>query len=234
MIIAVIPARGGSKRIPGKNIRDFCGKPIIQYSIEAAGDSGVFDRIIVSTDCDEIAAIATQCGAEVPFTRPAELSDSFTTTTPVVQHAIRMVDSGENPVEYACCIYGCAPFVTGQNLRTGLNQLKRHPSAEFSLPITTFPYPIFRSLRRKHGQECEMVYPEHESTRSQDLPEAWHDAGQFYWSDKSTWMKLIGGILSAKLVGIPIPRYCVQDIDTPEDWERAELMYELLSSKDVV
>lgn len=232
MILAVIPARGGSKRIPGKNIRPFSGRPIIEYSIEAALQSGVFDRVIVSTDNDEIAAVARRCGAEVPFVRPEELSDDFATTTPVMQHAVQQIHSADVPVEFACCIYGTAPFVEAGEIRAGLDRLREHPTAQFSLSVTTFPYAIFRSLRSNDNDEFEMFYPEHETTRSQDLPEAWHDAGQFYWADMKTWQQLSGGILAAKLVGVPVPRHRVQDIDTPEDWQRAELMFELLAQKD--
>lgn len=234
MILAVIPARGGSKRIPGKNIRLFCGRPIIEYSIEAALHSGVFDRVVVSTDCDRIAETAKRCGAEVPFRRPAELSNDFTTTTPVVQHAIAELTTVADPIEYACCIYGTAPFISAADITCGLRKLKSHPTSEFSLPVTTFPYSIFRSLKLTGKDQFEMFYPEHQTTRSQDLPEAWHDAGQFYWASRATWQDLRGGILSAKLIGVPIPRYRVQDIDTAEDWHRAELMFELLSQKDNV
>jgi pseudaminic acid cytidylyltransferase len=231
MILAVIPARGGSKRIPGKNIRPFCGRPIIEYSIHAALQSGIFDRVVVSTDCEQIAEVARRSGAEVPFTRPAELSDEFSTTTPVIQHAINEVMLAGNVVKYACCIYGTAPFVSAKDIGDGLKKLKAHATAEFSLPVTTFPYAIFRSLRMTGDDHCEMFYPEHQTTRSQDLPEAWHDAGQFYWASEPVWRGLNGGILSAKLVGVPIPRHRVQDIDTPEDWRRAELMFELLSKE---
>jgi pseudaminic acid cytidylyltransferase len=233
MIIAIIPARGGSKRIPQKNIRSFCGKPIIQYSIEAAIQSDVFDRVIVSTDSDDIAAIAERCGAEVPFRRPAYLSDEFATTLRVIQHAIAATTADENPVKFACCIYGTAPFVTPTDIKAGFERIKNLSTPHFVLPVTTFPYCIFRSLRMTQSFEGEMFYPKDESTRSQDLPEAWHDAGQFYWAGESTWMQA-KGILSAKLIGIPIPRHRVQDIDTPEDWRRAELMFELLSKESDV
>jgi pseudaminic acid cytidylyltransferase len=230
MILCVIPARGGSKRIPRKNIRPFCGKPIIQYSVEAAIQSGVFDRVVVSTDCRDIAAVAERCGAEVPFFRPAQLSDEFATTLPAVQHAIATMNSTEAPVSLACCLYGTAPFVTVADIQAGFEAIKNCSTPHFVLPVTTFPYCIFRSLRMSQESECEMFYPQDESTRSQDLPEAWHDAGQFYWARESTWRQA-KGILSSKLIGIPIPRYRVQDIDTPEDWRRAELMFELLSKE---
>lgn len=230
MIVAVIPARGGSKRIPGKNVRAFCGRPIIEYSIQAALQSNIFDRVIVSTDCDQIADVAKRNGAEIPFVRPPELSNDFATTTPVVQHAIAAIESEGAQIDFVCCIYGTAPFISPGDIQEGLERLQASSVARFSLPVTTFPYSIFRSLKMKSENECEMFYPEHESTRSQDLPEAWHDAGQFYWASADDWRRLEGGILSSKLFGLPIPRHRVQDIDTPEDWQRAELMFELLSN----
>jgi N-acylneuraminate cytidylyltransferase len=224
MILAVIPARGGSKRIRGKNIRPFCGQPIIKYSIDAALESGVFDRVIVSTDCEEIAAVARQCKAEVPFERPAELSDDHTPTVPVVRHAVEWMSDHEAPVEHACCIYATAPFVRADDLRAGFEALRQDSSADFAFPVTTFAFPIFRSLKLNEGR-VEMFYPEHETTRSQDLPEAWHDAGQFYWGTRSAW-KGDRGIFTAASIGLPIERHRVQDIDTEEDWTRAELMYQ--------
>ena len=226
MIIAVIPARGGSKRIPGKNTKMFCGKPIIQYAIDAASNAGVFDRIIVSTDSEEIGEVAERCGAEVPFRRPPELSDDHTTTVPVIRHAVECLASPKDPVEYACCIYATAPFVNSEDVQKGLELLRSDRSADYAFPITTFPFPIFRSLRIEDGR-VEMFYPEHQSTRSQDLPEAWHDAGQFYWGTRSAWTTA-KGIFSSASVGIPIPRHRVQDIDTDEDWLRAELMFDAL------
>ena len=227
MIIAVIPARGGSKRIPRKNTRMFCGKPIIQYSIDAAVEAGVFDRIIVSTDCQQIAAVAIQCGAEVPFTRPAELSDDHTPTIPVIRHAIDELTLPANPIIFACCIYATAPLISAFDIRDSLTKLRQNSTAEFAFPLTTFPFPIFRSVRL-NGDRVEMFFPEHETTRSQDLPAAWHDAGQFYWGTATAWQTSTG-IFSANSIGMPIPRYRVQDIDTPEDWTRAEAMYTSLN-----
>ncbi len=226
MIIAVIPARGGSKRIPGKNTKMFCGKPIIQYAIDAAANAGVFDRIIVSTDSEEIAQVAQRCGAEVPFMRPPELSDDHTTTVPVIRHAVECLTTPEDPVEFACCVYATAPFVSSEDVQRGLELLRKNRTADYAFPITTFPFPIFRSLRFEQGR-VEMFYPEHQSTRSQDLPEAWHDAGQFYWGTRCAWTTG-KGIFSSVSLGIPVSRHRVQDIDTAEDWLRAELMYEAL------
>lgn len=229
MILAVIPARGGSKRIPGKNTREFCGRPVIAYSIAAAVESGVFDHVIVSTDCEQTAAVARELGATVPFMRPAELSDDHTPTIPVIRHAVIAMSDLIGPVTHACCIYATAPFVSAVDIRSGLQVLQQTNGAEFAFPVTTFPFPIFRSLKMS-GNHVEMFYPEHELTRSQDLPEAWHDAGQFYWGTSAAWRDR-NGIFSAQSLGIPLPRHRVQDIDTEEDWIRAERMFRLEKSK---
>lgn len=228
MIVAVIPARAGSKRIPGKNTRPFCGRPIIEYSIQAALQAEVFDRVMVSTDSDPIAELAIAAGAEAPFRRPLELADDFTPTIPVIRHAIQSIETVADPIEFCCCLYPTAPFVTVSDLRLGLEKLQQHPAAEFAFPITTFSFPIFRSLQFD-GDKLAMFFPEYENTRSQDLPEAWHDAGQFYWGTARAWQEATG-IYSNASVGIPIPRYRVQDIDTLEDWVRAEAMFRALAS----
>lgn len=224
MNIAVIPARGGSKRILRKNIRPFCGKPILAYSIEAALKTGLFSSVIVSTDDEEIANVARECGAEVPFIRPAELSDDMTGTTPVFRHAVQwFLDNGQD-VEAACCIYATAPFTTPSDIERGFAALDAHPAA-FS--ITTFPYPIHRGLARHDDATVSLIWPEHRLTRSQDLPEAYHDCGQFYWA--ATYFLLDEKeFMDGEAVGIPIPRHRVQDIDTEEDWVRAEAMYRVL------
>src|SRR5690554_3648249 len=178
--IAIIPARGGSKRIPRKNIRDFSGQPMIAWSIQAALKSRVFDRIIVSTDDTEIAAIARRAGAETPFVRPATLSDDHTGTTAVMAHAIQwLLDSGQH-VQYACCIYATAPFIRPSDLATA-RQIIEHGSWNYVFAATEYVFPIFRAFHVLENGGCEMIYPEHRMTRSQDLPTAMHDAGQFYW-----------------------------------------------------
>lgn len=227
MMLAVIPARGGSKRIPGKNIRSFCGKPIIQYSIDAAFNAEVFDRVVVSTDSDEIAAVAVECGAEVPFVRPKQISDDHTPLIPVMRHAIDTLTTSDNPIEFACSIYATAPFVLPSDIKVGLQKLKLDRTVDFAFPVTTFPFTIFRSLRMEN-EIVRMFYPEHEFSRSQDLPEAWHDAGQFHWGSVTAW-RSASGVFSGKSIGIPISRHRVQDIDTPEDWARAESMFEALN-----
>jgi len=223
--VAIIPARGGSKRIPRKNLLPFCGKPIIQYSIDAALESGCFNRVIVSTDDDEIAQVAASLGAETPFTRPRELSDDHTPTMPVIAHAIEMIESDGALVDYACCIYATAPFIAVDSLKAGLRLLQSAIGKnDFAFPVTTFPFPIKRALRIRDDGAVEMMWPEHEYTRSQDLEETFHDAGQFYWGTKSAYQNS-SGFYSAKAYPIPIPRHMVQDIDTFEDWERAERMF---------
>lgn len=226
MRLAVIPARGGSKRIPRKNIKDFCGKPMIARSIEAALDSGCFDKIIVSTDDTEIAEVAKKYGASVPFMRPVDLSDDYTGTTPVVQHAVKwFVEAGELPEE-VCCIYATAPFVTGVSIRAGLLAVQQ-PGLDYAFSVTSYAFPIQRAIRLTKVERVEMLQPDFFSARSQDLEEAFHDAGQFYWGRADAWLagRVIFGSCSTV---IRLPRHCVQDIDTPEDWLRAEFMFKAM------
>ena len=224
MKIAVIPARGGSKRIPRKNIKAFAGKPIIAYSIEAARDSQLFDRVIVSTDDEEIAVVARQHGAETPFLRPAPLSDDHTGTADVVKHALRWFQQHGVAVDMVCCIYATAPFVRAQDLRRG-EQMLRDSDRSFAFSVTSFPFPIQRALRITADGAVQALHPEHALTRSQDLEHAFHDAGQFYWGYPQAFLDDVPLFSSASLP-VVLPRYLVQDIDTPEDWTRAELMYQ--------
>jgi pseudaminic acid cytidylyltransferase len=226
MNVCIIPARGGSKRIPKKNIRDFCGKPMIARSIEAAESAGIFDRIIVTTDADEIAVVAKACGAEVPFMRPSELSDDHASTDAVVIHALNWFRNNGIELEYVCCLYATAPFVKPEYLRQGLELLKS-TGASTGISVTSFPFPIFRGLKINRKGTLEMFWPEHRLTRSQDLPEAFHDAGQFYWLNVEKYMKA-PALYASDAVPIILPRYLVQDIDTPEDWMRAEFMFQSL------
>lgn len=233
MKLAVIPARGGSKRIPRKNIRPFCGHPMIAWSIRAAVESGCFDRVIVSTDDEEIASIAREHGAEVPFMRPASLSDDHTGTSPVLAHAITaMEEIAAAPVTEACCIYATAPFVQPEDLRRGLEVL-RNSGAEFAFSVTSYAFPIQRAIRITGEGRVAMFQPEHFATRSQDLEEAWHDAGQFYWGRASAWKSEMP-IFGPHSAPVPLPRHRVQDIDTPEDWERAEWMFRALTAREAV
>lgn len=223
MKLAVIPARGGSKRIPRKNIKPFCGKPIIGWSIEAALASGCFDAVIVSTDDEEIAEIARRHGAQVPFMRPASLADDYTGTLPVVQHAIEWQQGQGLDPKVVCCIYATAPFITAEDLRRGLEMLLE-ADCDYVFPVTSYPFPIQRAVRITSQGRVEMFDPTHFSTRSQDLEEAFHDAGQFYWGKVDAWLanRQIFGPGSVPLI---MSRYRVQDIDTEEDWQRAEWMF---------
>lgn len=230
MNICVIPARGGSKRIPRKNIRPFCGKPMIAWSIEAAKASGCFDRIIVSTDDEEIAEVAKCFGAEVPFMRPLHLSDGRTATIAVIAHAIRwQMEHSHSPTE-VCCVYATAPFVQAEDIKRGLKILKNTESG-YAFSVTTYAFPIQRAIRITKDQRVEMFQPEYFETRSQDLEEAWHDAGQFYWGQASAWLE-DKTIFSSDAAPVPLPRYRVQDIDTLEDWQRAEVMFRVLQSQN--
>ena len=222
MRLAVIPARGGSKRIPGKNIKLFGGQPIIARSIQAAIESQCFDRIIVSTDDVEIGKIALSYGAEVPFVRPPELSDDHTGTIPVIAHAIQWQNQHGSMVNQVCCIYATAPFIQACDLQRGLEVLQK-TGAAYAFSVTNYAFPIQRAVRITPEQRLEMFQPEHFHTRSQDLEEAWHDAGQFYWGEAQAWLAH-KPLFSPDAAPVPLPRHRVQDIDTPEDWKRAELM----------
>jgi pseudaminic acid cytidylyltransferase len=229
MKLAVIPARGGSKRIPRKNIKLFCGKPMIAWSIEAALQCGCFDQVVVSTDDAEIAEVARQFDAQVPFMRPAVLSDDHTGTTAVVAHAIDwFVARGQMP-EQVCCIYATAPFVSAEDLRRGLAVLTETGS-DYAFTVTSYPFPIQRAIRIKDDNRVEMFNSEHFNTRSQDLEETYHDAGQFYWGRATAWLtgKVIFGSHAA---AIQLPRYRVQDIDTVEDWQMAEYLFQAVKLK---
>lgn len=223
MKLCVIPARGGSKRIPRKNIRDFCGKPMIAWSIEAAKESGCFDRIIVSTDDHEIGDVAKIYGADVPFIRPAALADDYLGITPVIAHAIQWHIDHDNKPDHACCVFATAPFIQAEDINRGLDLLLSS-GVDFSFSVASYAFPIQRAIRITNGQRVEMFQPEHFNTRSQDLEEVWHDAGQFYWGNASAWLEG-KALFSSNAAPVILPRHRVQDIDTPEDWMRAELMY---------
>jgi pseudaminic acid cytidylyltransferase len=225
MNIAIIPARGGSKRIPKKNIKDFFGKPIIAYSIEVALKSELFDKVIVSTDDKKIAQIAKEYGAEVPFLRPKEISDDFTATNDVVKHTINWFLEQNVKIDYACCIYATAPFVQIEYLKQGFDKLIKSTKS-FAFSVTSFAFPIQRAIKI-NNDEVTMFYPKNFMTRSQDLEEAYHDAGQFYWGTSQAFLE-DEIIFSEKSIPIILPRHLVQDIDTLEDWQRAELMFKAL------
>jgi N-acylneuraminate cytidylyltransferase len=226
MKIAIIPARGGSKRIPRKNIRSFAGQPIMTYSIKAAVRSGCFDRIIVSTDDEEMAEVARSSGAEVPFMRPAQLADDHTILGDVICHTIDLVEAQGHPVAAACCIFATAPFVSSGGIQHGLTALQAGGKA-FSISVTSFPSAVQRALRMQPDGSLDAMYPEFRQTRSQDLEAGWHDAGQFCWGTRDAFMQRLAPF-APHSVGVVLPRHLVQDLDTLEDWHRAELMYEVL------
>ena len=227
MRLAVIPARGGSKRIPRKNIKSFCGRPMMAWSIEAAQASKLFDHVIVSTDDDEVAAVAKQWGAEVPFIRPAELSGDYVGTGPVVKHTAEWVAQHLERPDLVCTLYATAPFVRPGDLIDGLQVLNASGS-EIAFTVTSFPFPIQRAIRITANGRVAMFQPEHYATRSQDLEPAYHDAGQFYWSTFDALVRQVPAFSDAA-APIILPRHRVQDIDTAEDWVRAEMLMKVLS-----
>lgn len=223
--VAIIPARGGSKRIPKKNVKTFFGKPMIQYSIEAATKSGLFSEVIVSTDDPEIQKIAEKLGARVPFNRPQNLADDFTPLAGVVAHSLEYLAAEEQKsFETCCCILATAPFINIEDLKRGF-QLLKESGAPSVVPVTSFAFPIFRALKTSEEGKIEMVWPEHELTRSNDLPETFHDAGQFYWLNTTSFLRE-RRLYAKGARALTIPRYRVQDIDTLEDWERAEKIFQ--------
>lgn len=226
MNIAIIPARGGSKRIPRKNIKNFGGQPMISWSIRSAIESNCFDRIIVSTDDEEIAEVARIYGAETPFVRPPELSNDHAGTIPVIAHAIEWIHESGCNVDNVCCIYATAPFVLATDLQNGL-ELLRSSDADYAFSVTSFPFPIQRAIRITSENRVQMFQPDNFNTRSQDLEEAWHDAGQFCWGKAQSWIEL-KPVFNSDAIPVILPRYRVQDIDTHEDWQRAEYLLKIL------
>lgn len=226
MKIAVIPARGGSKRIPQKNIKPFCGKPIISYAIKAAIDCGIFDKIIVSTDSQEIATIAQAYGAEVPFLRAEHLADDFTPTREVMQDALDFFEQ-DYSIKYLCCIYPTTPFLNPEQLSSSFDKLSSAKSKDACFSATEFHYSPYRGFTESDNG-LELLFPDHLTKRSQDLPKVFHDAGQFYWykTDKD---KNINKVINSKTAIIhELPSYLVHDIDTRSDWIRAELFYKAM------
>ncbi len=224
--IAVIPARGGSKRIPRKNVKPFAGRPIIGWVLDVAREAGCFDAVIVSTDDDEIASVATQYGAEAPFERPPELSDDYAGIGPVVAHAAGWYARERAEPDYVCCLLATAPFLQPSDLTSGLERLIAQ-QRDYAFSVNEFPYPIQRALRLADNGEVTMFSPEHLTTRSQDLESAYHDAGQFYWGRHEAWIAQKPVFSSASLA-IRLPRIRAQDIDTPEDWEVSEQLFRVL------
>lgn len=232
MRLCIIPARGGSKRIPRKNIKEFCGQAMIGYSIEAAITSQCFDKVIVSTDDQEIVEVAKSFGAEVPFIRPDELANDHAATIPVVKHTIEWFDEqGQSPTD-VCCLYATAPFIQSQTISKAFQQLQES-EADYCFSVTSFAFPIQRSIRITQDNKVDMFYPENFNVRSQDLEEAYHDAGQFYWGKAQAFKDELP-IFSETASPYILPRYLVQDIDTMEDWIRAEAMHRVLQETDLL
>jgi N-acylneuraminate cytidylyltransferase len=223
--VAIIPARGGSKRIPRKNLLPFDGVPMIVRSIRTALESGLFDQVVVSTDDAEIADVARTQGAQVPFLRPAELADDFTGTAAVIVHALQQLPA----FDYACCVYATAPLLQAHYLRQGIELLEQHPDKSFAFSVCSFGFPVQRALTLDGQGALKALYPEFRHTRSQDLPEAFQDAGQFYWGRSEAWLRG-EAVYSPASLPVVLPRHLVQDIDTPEDWKRAEYLYAALKA----
>jgi pseudaminic acid cytidylyltransferase len=229
-VVAVIPARGGSKRIPRKNIRPFLGVPLIARTIARLQDAACFDRIVVSTDDDEIAALSCAAGAEAPFRRDASLAGDHASTVPVIRDAIEQLEHlGIRPTTVVA-VYPAAVFVTTADLHHALALLQR-PQTDYVVPVTSFPYPIQRALRWRDDGSTELFQPEHYESRSQDLEPAYHDVGQFYAGTRQAWLEE-RALFTARTKLLRIPRARVQDIDTQEDWERAEALFQLLEGAD--
>lgn len=224
MKLAVIIARGGSRRIPKKNIKLFAGRPVIEYPITNALACGLFDQVIVSTDDEEIAGISRRAGARVPFMRPASLSEGHTTTIAVVQHAIRWQQDNDLAPDHVCCLYPPTPLLLPEHLKLGWDRLMA-TNANFAFAALRFSYPIQRALRKK-GDFVELFNPEYANTRSQDFEVSYHDAAQFYWGSAKAFLEG-ASILGARATPVEIPREYAQDIDTPEDWTFAELLYQI-------
>ena len=223
--LAIITARGGSKRIPRKNIKEFCNKPIIAYSIEAALKSGCFSTVMCSTDDEEIAAIAKQYGAEVPFYRSPETSNDYATTADVLKVVIAEYEKRGITFDYFCCLYPTAPFVSPEKIRYGYDMMIEK-NANGAMPVVQFSYPIQRALKIDDNK-ISMIQPEHLKSRSQDLMKTYHDAGQYYWY-KVDAFRNEQNIMMLNPIAIVTPEDEVQDIDTLEDWKMAEVKYELL------
>ena len=224
--IALIPARGGSERILRKNIRKFCGRPIIAWPIELAKKSKIFDRIVVSTDDYEVVETALQEGAEVPFIRPSKLSDNGTGIAPVVKHAILQIQQSDIVVSELCLIYATAPFLQIDALKRGL-ELLHTEDCDYVISVTTFAFPIQRAVKRTANGRLAMFQPETSNSRSQDLDTAYHDAAQFCWGTTDAWLEE-RPVFGPNTVPIVLPRHLVQDIDTEEDWNSAEWKFKAI------
>jgi pseudaminic acid cytidylyltransferase len=228
--VAIIPARGGSKRIPRKNIREFGGKPMIAWSIQAALESDVFESVLVSTDDPEVAQIARECGAQVPFVRPLEISGDQVGLNPVLKHALNWLEmEGGGRPSFLGCIYATAPFLRAADLREAFERLNKKPEAEYVISVCTFPSPVQRAMTTDEAGEIRFMWPELRLTPSQDLPECFHDAGQFVIGRATSFLQQ-DSALSGHCLPFVLPRYRCQDIDTPEDWEQAYHLFSALQA----
>ena len=224
--ICIIPARGGSKRIPRKNIKEFCGKPIISYSIKEAIYSKLFDKVIVSTDDNEIEEVARENGASIPFRRPEKLSDDFTPIIPVIRHAIECIENQGSQIEFVCCLFPTAPFVRKDDLKKAFDIFSYNVSDQVVISAAEYTYPIERSFLINKQGRTELLFPEKVNSFSQDLQSVYHDAGQFYFAHSKTWKTI--STLIERSIPLILPSWRVQDIDTQEDWKRSELMYKII------
>ena len=227
MRLAIIPARGGSKRIPRKNIKLFCGQPMLAYPIQAALDSGVADKVVVSTDDEEIADIALHYGAEVPLLRPAELADDHTGTTEVIRDTLQRLLASGWDISHCACIYATTPLLSGATIRLAYEQLVS-TQADYVFTAARFSFPIQRALLQSKQGGVIPFDPQSIGKRSQDLAETFHDAGQLYWGRSEAWLKASQTLFGPNTKMLVLPHHLVQDIDTPDDWHRAELLYQLL------
>lgn len=221
--LAIIPARGGSKRIPRKNVRLMSGKPLISWAIGVAIESGVFDQVVVSTDDHEIAEVAVSYGATVPFIRPNDLSGDHATTTPVIAHAVTELARQGRQADQVCCIYPAAIFVSPLDYIKSRALLAQSRQQAIVTSIVRYPHPIQRALVLDPDGTVDFIDPAHVQTRTQDLPDRWHDAGQFYWGRSETWVASNPTLRGA--LGYPLRSSQVVDIDTEEDWERAQHLH---------
>lgn len=227
MKIAIIPARGGSKRIPRKNAKPFFGVPMIARTIATALESGLFEQVVVSTDDAEIAEISRYAGAQVPFTRPLDLADDLTPTVPVIAHAVQACNGLGWEVSHACCIYPCVPLLAIGDMTAAL-EMALDTDADFVYPVTDYAHPIQRAMRRSPAGKMSLYSPQFEMTRTQDLEKSFHDAGQFYWGKSSAWLE--HKKMHTAGLGMPIPHWRVVDIDSEDDWRRAELLFQALQA----
>lgn len=227
--IAVIPARGGSRRIPRKNVRIFAGRPLIEWTIDTCLSSGLFVEVVVSTDDPEIATIARDAGASTPFTRPAKLANDHATTAAVMSHAVEALECATGGIEYVCCVYPAAVLITAADLRDARSQLKNAPGMAYAGAVVRYSHPIQRALQRDAAGAIALVHPELASARTQDLPTRWHDAGQFYWGRTAAWSSALPYFTSA--LGVEIPSWRAQDIDEEDDWIRAESFFRAVRSR---